>query len=89
VFTLFKTSRTHMFLACSLEEPAAAALPATGVVPVRSQQNFLAKAGKAITGAPSPVALVFLIAGRCPPAARMPFCHLQNLRAALHTSQSC
>ena len=51
VFTLFKTSRTHIFLACSLADPGAtAALPASGVVPVRSQQNFLAKSGKRVTG---------------------------------------
>ena len=53
VFTLFKTSRTHMFLACSLVAPAPShVIGPDGVVAVRSQQDLLAgKDGKAVTGA--------------------------------------
>lgn len=51
VFTLFKSSRTHMMLACCLKEPAPE-LPAgpQGVLSVRSQQNFLSKYMKQVTG---------------------------------------
>ena len=54
VFTLFKTSRTHMFLACCLRDPQSApTMPArtSGILSVRSQQNFLARYGKRVTGA--------------------------------------
>ena len=53
VFTLFKTSRTHMFLACRLVAPAPShVVGPDGVVAVRSQQDLLAgKDGKAVTGA--------------------------------------
>ena len=53
VFTLFKTSRTHMFLACCLVAPAPSHVAGPdGLVAVRSQQDLLAgKDGKAVTGA--------------------------------------
>jgi len=53
VFTLFKTSRTHMFLACRLVSPAPSHVAGPdGVVAVRSQQDLLAgKDGKEVTGA--------------------------------------
>ena len=53
MFTLFKTSRTHMFLACSLVAPAPSHVTGPdGVVAVRSQQDLLAgKDGKEVTGA--------------------------------------
>lgn len=52
VFTLFKTSRTHMFLACRLVAPAPShVIGPDGVVAVRSQQDLLAgKDGKEVTG---------------------------------------
>ena len=56
VFTLFKTSRTHMFLACCLRDPERAPpvpVRTSGILSVRSQQNFLAKYGKRVTGAQS------------------------------------
>ena len=51
VFTLFKSSRTHMMLACCLKQPTPE-LPAgsQGVLSVRSQQNFLSKYMKQVTG---------------------------------------
>lgn len=51
MFTLFKSSRTHMMLACTLSEPGPG-LPAgkQGVLSVRSQQNFLSKFSKHVTG---------------------------------------
>ena len=51
VFLLFKSSRTHMMLACTLSEPAPG-LPSgkQGVLSVRSQQNFLSKFSKKVTG---------------------------------------
>jgi hypothetical protein len=53
VFTLFKTSRTHMSLACRLVSPAPShVVGPDGVVAVRSQQDLLAgKDGKEVTGA--------------------------------------
>ena len=53
MFTLFKTSRTHMFLACRLVAPAPShVIGPDGVVAVRSQQDLLAgKDGKEVTGA--------------------------------------
>ena len=53
MFTLFKTSRTHMFLACRLAAPAPShVVGPDGVVAVHSQQDLLAgKDGKAVTGA--------------------------------------
>ena len=51
VFTLFKSSRTHMMLACCLKEPAPELPPGKqGVLSVRSQQNFLSKSMKQVTG---------------------------------------
>ena len=48
VFKLFKTNRTHMMLACALDNPAQ--IPGN-ILSVRSQQNFLAKGAKHMTGA--------------------------------------
>ena len=71
VFRLFKTSRTHMFLACALADPdASAALPPSGVVPVRSQHNFLAKSGKRVTGARFAGLRRFLLVARARTVAR-------------------
>ncbi len=51
VFTLFKSSRTHMMLACCLKEPAPELPPGKqSVLSVRSQQNFLSKSMKQVTG---------------------------------------
>ncbi|CAL8467383.1 g6920 [Coccomyxa elongata] len=47
VFKLFKTNRTHMMLACALDNPAQ--VPGN-ILSVRSQQNFLAKGAKHMTG---------------------------------------
>ena len=51
VFLLFKSSRTHMMLACTLSD-SASGLPSgkQGVLSVRSQQNFLSKFSKEVTG---------------------------------------
>lgn len=67
MFTLFKTSRTHMFLACRLVAPAPShVVGPDGVVAVRSQQDLLAgKDGKAVTGAWARVCYVgFLLQAR-------------------------
>ena len=51
VFLLFKSSRTHMMLACTLSD-SASGLPSgkQGALSVRSQQNFLSKFSKKVTG---------------------------------------
>ena len=65
MFTLFKTSRTHMFLACRLVAPAPShVVGPDGVVAVRSQQDLLAgKDGKAVTGARPRKSCVGLLVG--------------------------
>lgn len=51
VFLLFKSSRTHMMLACTLSDSAPGLPPGKqGVLSVRSQQNFLSKFSKKVTG---------------------------------------
>ena len=63
VFTLFKSSRTHMMLACTLSEPAPGLPPGKqGLLSVRSQQNFLSKLSKKVTG------VITLEDGQLPPA---------------------
>ncbi|KAK9909389.1 hypothetical protein WJX75_001507 [Coccomyxa subellipsoidea] len=47
VFKLFKTNRTHMMLACALDSTAQ--VPGN-ILSVRSQQNFLTKGAKHMTG---------------------------------------
>lgn len=66
VFTLFKSSRTHMMLACCLREPApeAFAVGKQGVLSVRSQQNFLSKCTKQVTGG-LPCSVGFLQCSSC------------------------
>ena len=76
VFTLFKSSRTHMMLACTLSEPAPGLPPGKqGVLSVRSQQNFLSKFSKQVTG------VITLEDGELPPTCRQMHPTCRQMRA--------